>query len=67
MSCLFRKGEYSGEVEHLNSCPGVVLGKTRYFEQKRTVGLHYHENLHLSLLIEGAHIEKRKNREYLRK
>lgn len=67
MNTALRKGEYSGEVENLSSFPDMVLGKTRYFEQKRTAGLHYHENFHLSLLIEGAHIEKRKNREYLRR
>lgn len=67
MDILFQKGEYSGEVESLSSFPGVVLGKTKYIENKTSSGLHYHENLHLSLQIEGTILEKRKNGEYIRK
>ncbi len=64
---LLEKGQYSGKIENLQSFNGLTLGTTSYKEFDKTSLMHYHQNSHLSLLIRGNHIEKRKHADFERK
>jgi AraC family transcriptional regulator len=57
------KGTYLGEVLDISQSDGVIAGVTTYSEGNRTNLMHYHENSHLSFVLEGGMVDKRKNSE----
>jgi len=63
----FSKGQYSGKIEKLQFFKGITLGSTSYQEDESQSSMHFHQNPHISLLLQGHHLEKRKGREYNRK
>ena len=65
MLCL-NKGQYSGKVTSIKYLEGVTIGTTLYTEEANDSVQHYHENPHLSFLLQGGHIEKRKNADFER-
>ena len=60
------KGQYSGKVEKLQFLKGITLGSTSYQKHERQSLMHYHQNPHISLLLQGHHLERRKGKEYHR-
>jgi len=61
------KGESTGRIVRLAEVDGVIVSTTRYSEAECVHGMHYHENPHLCLLIQGADIEVRGGRSYTRR
>lgn len=61
------KGQYSGKVGKLQFLSGITLGSTTYPESWRQIPMHFHQNPHISLLLSGHHLEKRKGKEFCRK
>ncbi|MFK7812392.1 MAG: helix-turn-helix domain-containing protein [Maribacter sp.] len=61
------KGQYSGKVRDIEFYNGITLGSTVYDPYGDKSGLHFHSNPHISLLVEGFHVEKRKGIECFRK
>ena len=60
------KGQYSGEIMHIQYLNGLTIGSTSYSREAYISPLHYHENPHISFLLEGGHIEKRSNTSFER-
>jgi AraC family transcriptional regulator len=56
---VFRKGEYSGEVENVSSGQGIVASITTYQKTNFNGDLHFHENTHISFVLHGGCREKR--------
>lgn len=54
------KGEYSGNILNLIECEGIITSKTAY-EYDYNKSYHYHTNPHLSFILNGAHLERKKN------
>lgn len=50
------KGNYSGEVQTLKEYAGFITSKTTYSD-KYNSEFHYHENPHLSLILQGGNQE----------
>jgi AraC family transcriptional regulator len=57
------KGTYLGEVLDISQSDGVIAGVTTYSEGNKTNLMHYHENSHLSFVLEGGMLDKRKTSE----
>ena len=60
------KGQYSGEITDIQYLKGLTIGSTSYSEEAHISPLHYHENPHISFLLEGGHIEKRNSTSFER-
>lgn len=60
------KGAYLGEVRDLSTFDGVLAGVTSYYPGDGTGLMHYHKNSHLSFVLSGGGVEKRKVSEYER-
>ena len=55
-------GQYSGTVVNSSKLDdGLIAGITSYTENKFNPEFHYHENPHLSLVLQGGNIENRKS------
>jgi AraC family transcriptional regulator len=63
---ILEKGAYLGKVLDLSEADGILAGATSYFPGDGTGVMHYHENSHLSFVLRGGGIEKRKSSEYER-
>lgn len=59
---FFRKGTYLGAVSHISDVSGAIVSLTTYPEQYRSDHQHYHENPHISVVIQGGNLEKRKTK-----
>jgi AraC family transcriptional regulator len=60
------KGEYSGKVIDIARNDGLIADVTSYFRDDDTDFAHYHENPHISFILEGGNLEKRRNGEFER-
>jgi len=60
------KGKYSGKVTDISQSDGLIADVTSYFEGDDTGFAHYHENSHISFILQGGNLEKRKNVEFER-
>lgn len=60
------KGQYAGKITDIQYLKGLTVGATSYSTEEHTSSLHYHENPHISFLLQGGHIEKRINAEFER-
>ncbi|MFT4205078.1 MAG: AraC family transcriptional regulator [Chitinophagaceae bacterium] len=54
------KGNYSGEVQNLKEYAGFITSKTTYIDNYNTE-FHYHENPHLSFILQGGNYEHKKS------
>lgn len=54
------KGSYSGNVQQLKEHAGFISSKTTYAENYHTE-FHFHENPHLSFILQGGNLEYKKN------
>lgn len=54
------KGNYSGEVQNLKEYAGFITSKTTYVENYQSE-FHYHENPHLSFILQGGNYEHKKS------
>jgi AraC-like DNA-binding protein len=53
------KGTYSGRVLDLSQADGLLAGATSYQDGDDSALAHFHENPHLSFVLQGGGIEKR--------
>ena len=60
------KGVYSGKVSEFSQSDGLIADVTSYFKGDNTDFAHSHENSHISFILEGGNLEKRKNGEFER-
>lgn len=60
------KGAYLGKVLDLSQAEGILAGVTSYREGDGAGLMHYHENSHLSFVLRGGGVEKRKSSEFER-
>jgi AraC family transcriptional regulator len=60
------KGAYLGKVLDLSKSDGILAGATSYYPGDGTGVMHYHENSHLSFVLRGGGVEKRKASEFER-
>ncbi|WP_422082109.1 helix-turn-helix transcriptional regulator [Ulvibacterium sp.] len=63
---LLGKNQYSGTISELNCFPGFTIGLTHYDTLYKNDVFHCHENPHISLLLEGGHIERRLKKDFQR-
>lgn len=54
------KGNYSGEVQNLKEYAGFITSRTIYVDNYNTE-FHYHENPHLSFILQGGNYEHKKS------
>lgn len=55
-----KEANYLGRVERLRQEKGLIASITSYPDTGYAESLHYHDTLHLSLIIRGGNLEKRK-------
>lgn len=63
---MLEKGSYLGKVLDLSQADGILAGATSYHQGDGAGVMHYHENSHLSFVLTGGGIEKRKSSEFER-
>lgn len=63
---MLGKGAYLGKVLDLSKSDGILAGATSYYPGDGTGVMHYHENSHLSFVLRGGGVEKRKSCEFER-
>lgn len=63
---MLQKGAYLGKVLDLSQADGILAGATSYYPDDGTGVMHYHENSHLSFVLRGGGVEKRKTSEFER-
>lgn len=54
------KGKYSGKVQNLKEYAGFITSKTTYVDNYNSE-FHYHENPHLSFILQGGNYEHKKS------
>lgn len=60
------KGKYSGKIIDISQHDGLIADVTAYSEGEATDFAHYHENSHISFILEGGNLEKRTSAEFER-
>lgn len=60
------RGHYLGKVAGICYADGIIAGTTTYPKEVFTSQMHYHNNLHISFVLQGGSIEKRIGSEYER-
>jgi AraC family transcriptional regulator len=63
---MLGQGAYLGKVLDLSKSEGILAGATSYYHDDGTGVMHYHENSHLSFVLRGGGVEKRKSSEFER-
>ena len=58
-NCL-SAGQYSGAIDRLKHIDGLIAGTTVYEKNAFGRDFHYHENPHLTYILQGGNIENRK-------
>src|ERR1700754_2790129 len=58
-----KEANYLGHVEQLTRYGGMIASVTTYPDIAHAENLHYHDTLHLSLVLQGGNLEKRKQYE----
>lgn len=66
-SLLLHTGQYSGEIAQLKRIDGLLAGTTFYTRNNFNPEFHYHENPHLSLILQGGNVDSTKKRSVERK
>jgi AraC family transcriptional regulator len=57
-----QKGNYLGRVNYYKDVNGIIASVTSYPDIPFAESLHYHETFHLSLILQGGNLERRKTR-----
>ena len=60
------KGHYLGKIVDICYADGIIAGTTTYSKEVLTSQMHYHDNLHMSFVLQGGSIEKRIGSKYER-
>ena len=55
-----KEANYLGQVEQLIRLDGIIASVTTYPDIAHAENLHYHDTLHLSVVLQGGNLEKRK-------
>lgn len=63
---MLERGAYLGKVLDLSEVDGIFAGATSYYPDDGTTLMHYHENPHLSFVLNGGGIVKDKSSEFER-
>jgi AraC family transcriptional regulator len=58
----FSKGEYSGKVLKSSGDEGITASVTTYFQKSFNDAKHFHHNTHISFVLHGGCLEKKKDR-----
>lgn len=53
------RGQYLGKVVDIFFADGIIAGVTTYPKEAFTGQMHYHDNLHISFVLQGGSVEKR--------
>ena len=57
------KGTYLGNIVNTAQTDGFIIGITSYCNDSCFQQMHYHENPHISFVLNGGNVEKRRNSE----
>jgi AraC-type DNA-binding domain-containing proteins len=57
------KGHYLGTVTDICDAGGIIAGSTTYKKEILSSQQHYHENAHISFVLQGGSVEKRTGKE----
>src|SRR5437870_1825507 len=60
------RGRYLGKVVDICYAGGIIAGVTTYPREIFTSQMHYHDNLHISFVLQGASVENRIGKKYER-
>lgn len=60
-SSLLQTGQYSGSVATLQYLNGLIIGTTVYEKENFKRDFHYHENPHLTFILQGGNLENRRH------
>jgi AraC family transcriptional regulator len=60
------KGHYLGKIVDICYANGIIAGATTYPKEALTSQMHYHDNLHISFVLQGGSVEKRIGNKYER-
>lgn len=63
---MLEKGKYLGKVASSSQAEGIFASATSYYPGDGAGVLHWHENSHLSFVLRGGGVEKRKRSEFER-
>lgn len=63
---ILGQGKSTGEIKGSFDCGGVTITSAEYTVEECDVGMHYHENPHISFLYQGADVERRSTGSYER-
>lgn len=61
-----RSGESTGQIVRALQVDGIIVSTTRTVAHSHPAELHYHDDAHLCLIVDGRDIEKRTDRSYVR-
>jgi len=61
-----KKGKYTGKVNRCLSIHNTFISIIHYHPEEELTGMHYHENAHLCMLLQGEDKEKRNGISYIR-
>jgi AraC family transcriptional regulator len=56
-----KKGQYSGKVVAINDQQSIISSITTYDSNRFNGALHFHENIHVSFVIRGGCLERKKD------
>lgn len=62
-----KKGNYSGHINKSWALQNYTISIIHYNPEEELKGLHYHENPHLCMVVQGADVEQRNGHSYARK
>jgi AraC family transcriptional regulator len=62
----FKKGKYTGKVNRGLYIRNTFISVIHYYPEKEITGMHYHENAHLCMLLQGKDREQRNGLTYER-
>lgn len=61
---MLERGAYLGKVLDLSEADGIFAGATSYYPDDGTTLMHFHENPHLSFVLNGGSVVKGKSSEF---
>ena len=56
---VLEKGQYTGNVKQICGEAGIITSITAYDHESFNGSLHYHDNAHISFVLDGACVEKK--------
>lgn len=63
---MLNKGEYSGDILQMKEYNGIIASRTSY-DKNYNSAFHYHENPHVTFIVQGGNLETKKGESNIRK